>query len=87
MKFVSERTTPALGGAIGAEIAASVLAGHLLVGGEPAKHGYTIIFWICVVVLLVGVLASLAVPGRGRRLAHALELGEPRFASDSRKAA
>jgi EmrB/QacA subfamily drug resistance transporter len=53
-----------IGGAIGAEVAASILAGHLLASGEPAKHGYTIIFWICVAVLTVGLLASLAVPGR-----------------------
>jgi EmrB/QacA subfamily drug resistance transporter len=62
-----------IGGAIGAEIAATVLGAHLLASGEPAKHGYTISFSICVAVLLAGVLASLAVPGRRRRQAYALE--------------
>ena len=58
------------GGAIGAEVAASVLSAHVLAGGEPTKAGYTITFSICASVLFVGVLASLAVPGRGRRQAH-----------------
>jgi MFS family permease len=76
-----------IGGAIGAEIAASVLGAHLLASGEPAKHGYTIIFSICVVVLLAGVLASLAVPGRERRQAHSLTLIDAPSAIDSREAA
>jgi EmrB/QacA subfamily drug resistance transporter len=76
-----------IGGAIGAEVAASVLAGHLLSSGEPAKRGYTVIFLICVAVLLVGVLASLAVPGRRRRQAHSLELRASGLEVDSRKAA
>jgi MFS family permease len=76
-----------IGGAIGAEIAASVLGAHLLASGEPAKHGYTIIFSVCVVVLLAGVLASLAVPGRERRQAHSLTLIDAPSAIDSREAA
>jgi MFS family permease len=63
-----------IGGAIGAEVAASILAAHLLASGEPAKHGYTITFSICIAVLLVGVLASLAVPSRRRRQGHLLEV-------------
>jgi EmrB/QacA subfamily drug resistance transporter len=59
-----------IGGAIGADIAASILGAHLLTSGEPAKHGYTITFSICAAVLLAGVLASLAVPGRRRQQAH-----------------
>jgi MFS family permease len=66
-----------IGGAIGAEVAASVLSGHLLATGEPAKSGYTITFWICAAVVVVGVVASLAVPGRARRAAPALELAAP----------
>jgi MFS family permease len=76
-----------IGGAIGAEIAASVLGAHLLTSGEPAKHGYTITFSICVAVLFAGVLASLAVPGRRRREAYSLELMHPASARPSREAA
>jgi EmrB/QacA subfamily drug resistance transporter len=71
-----------IGGAIGAEVAASVLAAHVLASGEPEKRGYTITFWICVAVLLVGVLASLAVPGRRRRQAQPLTLLAPGSAEE-----
>jgi EmrB/QacA subfamily drug resistance transporter len=66
-----------IGGAIGAEIAASVLAAHLLQSGEPEKRGYTITFWMCAAVLLVGVLASLAIPGRRRAALRAARVGGP----------
>ena len=59
-----------IGGAIGAEVAASILAANLLGSGQPAKHGYTITFWICAAVVAAGVVASLAVPGRRRSDAH-----------------
>jgi EmrB/QacA subfamily drug resistance transporter len=59
-----------IGGAIGAEVAASILAANLLAGGLPAKHGYTLTFALCGAVLAVGVLASLAVPGRKPQPAH-----------------
>jgi MFS family permease len=68
-----------IGGAIGAEVAASVLAAHVLASGAPAKAGYTITFWICAAVLVAGVLAALAVPGRARREEPALELAAPRL--------
>jgi EmrB/QacA subfamily drug resistance transporter len=51
-----------IGGAIGADIAASVLGAHLLASGEPTKHGYTIAFSLCAAVMIAGVLAALAVP-------------------------
>jgi EmrB/QacA subfamily drug resistance transporter len=76
-----------IGGAIGAEIAASVLGAHLLASGEPAKHGYTITFSICVAVRCAGVLAALAVPGRRQRQAYSLELLQPASARNSREAA
>jgi EmrB/QacA subfamily drug resistance transporter len=59
-----------IGGAIGAEVAASILAANLLASGLPAKHGYTLTFTLCAAVLAVGVLASLAVPGRKSQPAH-----------------
>jgi EmrB/QacA subfamily drug resistance transporter len=68
-----------IGGAIGAEVAASVLAAHVLASGAPAKAGYTITFWICAAVLVVGVLAALAVPGRARREEPVLELAAPQL--------
>jgi len=76
-----------IGGAVGAVIAASVLAGHVLASGEPEKRGYTITFSICAIVLLLGVLASLAVPGRRRREARVVALAEPGVATSSRQAA
>jgi EmrB/QacA subfamily drug resistance transporter len=76
-----------IGGAIGAVVAASVLAAHVLASGEPTKGGYTITFSICAAVLLVGVLASLAVPGRGRRDARTFELVDLDSGTDARKAA
>jgi MFS family permease len=76
-----------IGGAVGSVVAASILASHVLAAGEPAKRGYTITFGICAAVLLVGVLASLAVPGRGRRQARSMELMDPSLATDSRQAA
>jgi EmrB/QacA subfamily drug resistance transporter len=60
-----------IGGAIGAEVAASILAANVLASGYPDKHGYTVTFALCAAVMGVGVLASLAVPGRRRSLAAA----------------
>ncbi|HWB22662.1 MAG TPA: MFS transporter [Gaiellaceae bacterium] len=65
-----------IGGAIGAEVAASILAASVT-GGEPSKHGYTITFVICAVVVAVGILASLAVPGRRVQPAHVLTVADP----------
>jgi MFS family permease len=65
-----------IGGAIGAEVGASILAANLLSDGLPAKHGYTLMFTLGAVVLGVGVLASLAVPGRYRRRTPGLVVAE-----------
>ena len=70
-----------IGGAIGAEVAASILASDI-VGGAPAKHGYTITFVLCAAVVGVGVLASLAVPGRARHGAHTATLADAAPAVD-----
>jgi EmrB/QacA subfamily drug resistance transporter len=58
-----------IGGAIGAQITATIIAGHVA-GGEPAERGYTIAFATCAVVVVGGLLASLAVPSRRARYAH-----------------
>lgn len=69
-----------IGGALGSQIIASILTANVIVAsGLPAEHGFTIAFWLAAGVLAVGVLASLAIPGRSRaeaepavqRLAHA----------------
>jgi EmrB/QacA subfamily drug resistance transporter len=52
-----------IGGSIGAEVCASILAVNTLASGYPDAHGYTVAFTLCAAVLGVGVLASLAVPG------------------------
>jgi EmrB/QacA subfamily drug resistance transporter len=56
-----------IGGAFGAEIAASVLAANTLANGYPGAHGFTVVFSICAVVLLIGVGAAFAIPGRARQ--------------------
>jgi EmrB/QacA subfamily drug resistance transporter len=70
-----------IGGAIGAEVAASILAADVLASGYPAKHGYTVTFWLCAGMVAVGVLASLLVPGR-RRVAGTIAVSEPVTAAD-----
>ena len=50
-----------LGGAIGAQVAAALLAGSV-VAGHPSAHGYSLAFGLCAVALVVGVGASLLVP-------------------------
>jgi MFS family permease len=60
-----------IGGAIGAEVAATIIAANVLRDGLPAEHGYTLTFGLCAGVVGVGVLASLAVPARGRAQAAA----------------
>jgi MFS family permease len=65
-----------IGGAIGAEVAASILAANI-VGGFPTKHSYTITFTICAAVVAVGIVASLAVPGRRRQPANVLTVADP----------
>ncbi len=72
-----------IGGAIGAEVAASILAANALPSGFPDKHGYTVTFWLCGAVLAVGILASLAVPGRRRgQPGPAADLHQPAPAID-----
>jgi EmrB/QacA subfamily drug resistance transporter len=53
-----------IGGAIGAEVAATIIAANGLKTGLPAERGYTITFAICAAVVALGVVASLTVPAR-----------------------
>jgi predicted MFS family arabinose efflux permease len=68
-----------IGGAFGAQVAASILAGHTLADGYPSEDGYTITFAICFLVMIVAVVASLLVPGRraGAHEPHVVPAGEP----------
>jgi EmrB/QacA subfamily drug resistance transporter len=71
-----------IGGAIGAEVAASILAANALGSGLPDRHGYTVTFVLCAAVLAVAVLVSLAVPGRGRTPEHTGAVADPAPAVD-----
>jgi hypothetical protein len=54
-----------IGGALGSQIIASILTANVIAGsGLPAERAFTIAFWMGAGVLLIGVLASLAIPGR-----------------------
>jgi EmrB/QacA subfamily drug resistance transporter len=64
-----------IGGAFGAQVAVSILAGHTLTDGYPSEHGYTMTFAICFLVMVAAVAASLLVPGRRRE--HGVPAAEP----------
>jgi MFS family permease len=53
-----------IGGAFGAQVAVSILAGNQLADGYPSEHGYTMTFTICFLVMVGAVIAALLVPGR-----------------------
>jgi EmrB/QacA subfamily drug resistance transporter len=56
-----------IGGALGSQIIASILTANVIAAtGLPAERGFTIAFWMGAAVLFIGVLASLAIPGRGQ---------------------
>jgi EmrB/QacA subfamily drug resistance transporter len=71
-----------IGGAIGAEVAASILVASVVAStGYPTRHGYTVTFVMCAVVLAVAVFASILVPNRSRTRAH-VAAAEPAPAAD-----
>jgi EmrB/QacA subfamily drug resistance transporter len=59
-----------IGGGFGTQVVATVLAGHVMVGGHPSESGFTLAFAIAASVLVVAIFAGLAIPGR--RTADAL---------------
>jgi MFS family permease len=63
-----------IGGAIGAQVAVSILASHTLPDGYPSDHGYTITFAVCLLVMAVAVVATLLVPRRRADEAEAPQL-------------
>jgi MFS family permease len=60
-----------VGGSIGGQVAAAILTASVA-GGFPSEHGFTLAFSMCAIALVIGVLAALIVPGRGRGGARAL---------------
>lgn len=59
--------TRTIGGAFGGQLAATLLAANLGVGGLPSAQGYTLAFAMCALALLAAVGVGLAIPSRGRR--------------------
>jgi EmrB/QacA subfamily drug resistance transporter len=66
-----------IGGAVGAQISASVVSASAGASGLPEAHGWTSAFALCSVALVGGLLVALAVPSRSRATVggHALESG------------
>jgi hypothetical protein len=67
-----------IGGAVGGQVAASILAATLVADGLPGEKGYTLSFAIMALALVAAVGAALAVPGRKPHRSHLVTLGEPR---------
>jgi len=63
-----------IGGAIGGQVAASILSATLLADGLPSEHGYTLSFLIMAAALGASVLAALAVPARKPHPVHRVPL-------------
>ena len=70
-----------LGGAVGVQVAASILSSSAAAGGLPTERGYEIAFVIGTIALALSTVAALAAPGDSRRAAPLIPL-----ASYSRKA-
>ena len=66
-----------IGGAIGGQVAASLLAASLLADGLPGENGYTLSFAVMALALVAAVGAALAVPGRNPARSHLIRLREP----------
>jgi MFS family permease len=66
-----------IGGAIGSQVAASILAANLAADGLPSEHGYTLSFLVMAGALMACIAASLAVPGRKRHAARVVAPGDP----------
>jgi MFS family permease len=61
-----------IGSAIGAQVAGSIIATHVLANGLPENAGFEIAFLISAGGALVAALSVLVIPGRGRERAAAL---------------
>lgn len=55
-----------LGGALGAQVGVGVVAGVAAAKGAPAEHGFVLAFLLAAAMCVLAVVASVAVPARGR---------------------
>jgi hypothetical protein len=53
-----------IGGALGAQIAASIVSAHVDADGLPAESGYTAAFVVSAIALVFAFLAGLLIPRR-----------------------
>jgi dipeptide/tripeptide permease len=51
-----------IGGAIGSQVSAGIVAATLALNGEPTEHGFTIAFAAAAVALAIGVVVAVMVP-------------------------
>jgi 4-hydroxybenzoate polyprenyltransferase len=58
-----------IGSAVGAQVAGSLIAAHVLASGLPQNAGFEISFLISAVGAIVAALSVLLIPGRGREAA------------------
>ena len=56
-----------LGGAVGGQIGASLIAGTVVAANLPTESGFTLAFLFAAGACLLAAAASLSVPRRGRR--------------------
>jgi EmrB/QacA subfamily drug resistance transporter len=68
------RTT---GGAVGAQLAATILTAHTVSGDSPTASGYTVAFGMCGLAGLIAVLATLLIPTRPRAVTPVLVEDSP----------
>ena len=66
-----------IGGAMGGQVAATILAASLAANGIPTEQGYVLSFTIMTAALGAGVVASIAVPGRRPHHARVVTITEP----------
>jgi hypothetical protein len=67
-----------IGGALGAQIAASIVTAHVAANGLPEESGFTEAFVISAIALALALLAGLLIPRRGTP-APAIPHGHARF--------
>jgi MFS family permease len=66
--------TRTLGGAVGGQVAATILVNSLAANGLPGEGGFTAAFWFCAAALVVGLVVTTAIPARPAAQASAVGL-------------